>query len=97
MSISSLNNKGLDLAWNKMIEFFLILKETGELESKRGQQRKKWMWQRIQDELIYKLKTDERVGLMVKELEASVIKGVVSASDAGDDILEAFLSNQKKN
>ena len=52
MLLSSKTGDGLEDAWLKMEEFRTVLSEKGELERKRAIQRKKWMWNYIQDQLL---------------------------------------------
>ncbi len=42
----------MEEAWLKMEEFRKVVTEKGELERRRAKQRKKWMWNYIQDQLL---------------------------------------------
>ena len=50
--MSSKTGEGLDKAWDKLEEYRNTLSEVGEIDRKRGLQRKKWMWNYIQDQLL---------------------------------------------
>ena len=52
MLLSSKTGDGMEEAWLKMEEFRKVLTEKGELERRRAKQRKKWMWNYIQDQLL---------------------------------------------
>jgi putative protein kinase ArgK-like GTPase of G3E family len=52
MLISSRTGDGLEDAWAKMEEFRDLLSEHGELDRRRSEQQKKWMWNYIQDQLL---------------------------------------------
>ncbi|KAJ3271500.1 hypothetical protein HK104_004681, partial [Borealophlyctis nickersoniae] len=69
LRVSSLQQTGIDEAWSKMKEFYHLMQSCGELDRKRGHQRKTWMWKQINDELLWRLKTDQHVKEMVQRLE----------------------------
>jgi putative protein kinase ArgK-like GTPase of G3E family len=50
--LSSKTGEGLDKAWEKLEDYQKALSEIGEIEEKRALQRKKWMWNYIQDQLL---------------------------------------------
>lgn len=50
--ISSKTGEGLDDSWQKLDQFRKIMVESGEFELKRKIQRKKWMWNYINDRLL---------------------------------------------
>ena len=52
MLLSARTGDGMDDAWIKLEEYRQVLTEHGELERRRGLQRKKWMWNYIQDQLL---------------------------------------------
>ena len=52
MLLSSKTGDGLDKAWDKLEEYRDTLSEVGEIERRRALQRKKWMWNYIQDQLL---------------------------------------------
>ena len=52
MLLSSKTGDGMEEAWLKMEEFQKVVTEKGELERRRAKQRKKWMWNYIQDQLL---------------------------------------------
>jgi len=80
-----------------MNNFYTTVETTGELELKRGRQRKKWMWQRIVDELVYRLRNDEKVRDKVEALEDAVVDGLVNPGSAADEILDGFMKSWHSN
>ena len=52
MLLSARTGDGMEDAWLKLQEYRQVLTEHGELERRRGLQRKKWMWNYIQDQLL---------------------------------------------
>lgn len=74
---------------------YTILETHGELKAKRGRQRVRWMWSRMMDILMSRVRNDPIVRAKVESLEADVIDGRIDATTAADSILETF-TNQKK-
>ncbi|KAJ3384989.1 hypothetical protein HDU92_003298 [Lobulomyces angularis] len=94
LSVSSQEKKGFDKIWEKMKKMHTILETSNELESKRGRQRKKWMWQRISDELLWRLRNDKNVKDTIDCLEDKTYKGDITPGRAGDIILDKFIFDQ---
>ncbi|KAF0543824.1 methylmalonic acidemia type A protein [Gigaspora margarita] len=51
-SVSSKTNKGVNNVWDIILEYFNIMKNSDELQKRRGNQRKLWMWRQITSELL---------------------------------------------
>ncbi|TPX38200.1 hypothetical protein SmJEL517_g00224 [Synchytrium microbalum] len=94
LAMSSAENIGIDKVWEAMQEYYKIMQESGSLHTKRGLQRKKWMWQQITDELLWRLKTDSNVKDMVLSLEAGVFRGDITSGQAAEDCVRAFIHDQ---
>ncbi|KAG0197619.1 hypothetical protein BGX28_008872 [Mortierella sp. GBA30] len=82
---------GIEQAWNTMKEYFDIMESTGELQKKRGHQRKIWMWRQVSSELMDLLNEDEQVREMANELEAKVLRNEVMSGAAAHQIVERFM------
>ena len=95
LPVSSMESHGIQEAWETMELYKMKLLETKDFDKKRGQQRKKWMWKQITEDLIYRLKTDLTVKRMVNELERNVYQGNMTSSEAAEKILKAFIIDQK--
>ncbi|KAJ3082888.1 hypothetical protein HK102_001400 [Quaeritorhiza haematococci] len=91
LPVSAREKSGIDKAWDTMKEYYWLMRDSHDLEIKRGEQQKKWMWHRITDELITRLKRDHDVRSMIRKLEQSVFEGHITSGQAADRILEAFL------
>ena len=52
MLLSARTGDGMESAWSKMEEFRNVLLENGEMDRRRADQQKKWMWNYIQDQLL---------------------------------------------
>ncbi|KAF9139142.1 hypothetical protein BG015_002155 [Linnemannia schmuckeri] len=82
---------GVGLAWDTMKEYFDIMESSGELQRKRGHQRKIWMWRQVSSELMDLLHEDTQVRKMADELEAKVLKNEVMSGAAAHQIVEKFM------
>ncbi|KAF9206246.1 hypothetical protein BGZ59_011782 [Podila verticillata] len=82
---------GIDKAWNTMKEYFEIMESSGELQKKRGHQRKIWMWRQVSSELMDLLNEDAQVREMANELEAKVLKNEMMSGAAAHKIVEKFM------
>ncbi|CAI2175984.1 2281_t:CDS:2, partial [Funneliformis geosporum] len=52
LRVSAKANSGMDNAWKLMQEYYHVMKRSGELSKKRGEQRRLWMWRQISSELL---------------------------------------------
>jgi LAO/AO transport system kinase len=88
-SVSSAECKGFEEVWKTMKEFYEVVDSEGELDRKRGEQRKAWMWRRIMDMMIERVKRDVSEH-EIKELEEAVYEGRVDPGTAADSVIRAF-------
>ncbi|KAH7049939.1 putative methylmalonyl-CoA mutase [Linnemannia elongata] len=82
---------GVGLAWDTMKEYFDTMQSSGELQRKRGNQRKIWMWRQVSSELMDLLHEDTQVRKMAVELEAKVLKNEMMSGAAAHQIVEKFM------
>ncbi|KAF9954787.1 hypothetical protein BGZ72_004296 [Mortierella alpina] len=82
---------GIEQAWNTMKEYFHIMESSGELQRKRGHQRKILMWRQVSSELMDLLHEDDQVRAMSTELEDKVLKNEVMSGAAAHQIVERFM------
>ncbi|KAF9911066.1 hypothetical protein EC991_004940 [Linnemannia zychae] len=88
---------GVGLAWDTMKEYFDIMESSGELQKKRGHQRKIWMWRQVSSELMDLLHEDTQVRKMADELEAKVLKNEVMSGAAAHQIVEKFMKGMNSS
>ncbi|KAI1315561.1 hypothetical protein EDD11_000634 [Mortierella claussenii] len=82
---------GIEQAWNTMKEYFDIMESSGELQRKRGSQRKIWMWRQVSSELLDLLNEDEQVRELANTLEAKVLQNKMMSGAAAHQIVERFM------
>jgi LAO/AO transport system kinase len=88
--VSAQEGTGIDELWSTVEEFRSALRATGELEQRRAEQAREWMWSEVSETLMDALRHDERVSGMVDRLEAAVTAGELPPAAAAQRILEAF-------
>jgi LAO/AO transport system kinase len=88
--VSALEGTGMDELWEKVEEFRAALDATGELEHRRAEQAREWMWSEVAESLMDSLRHDEHVSGLVDRLEAQVTAGEVPPAAAARQILDAF-------
>jgi LAO/AO transport system kinase len=87
---SALAGTGMDELWASVEEFRGALDATGELERRRAEQAREWMWSEVSESLMDALRHDERVSQLVDRLEAAVTAGEVPPAAAARQMLDAF-------
>jgi LAO/AO transport system kinase len=87
---SALEGTGIDELWSTVEEFRSTLRETGELERRRTEQAREWMWSEVSESLMDSLRHDERLAGLVQRLEKEVTAGELPPAAAARQILDAF-------
>jgi LAO/AO transport system kinase len=90
VTISSLQNKGLDTLWEHILNHKKLLSGTGEFEGKRRAQMLRWMWNMVEDRLMTSLKSEPAVKALVPDVEKDIAAGKLTPALAVDKILKAF-------
>ncbi len=91
---SAINDEGLDTLWQDIEKFAGLAKASGAFKEKRKTQTVRWMWDRIEDRLLFDLKTADVVSKLAPELEARVMEGRTTPALAADRLLEVFYQSQ---
>jgi LAO/AO transport system kinase len=89
--VSALEGTGIDELWSTVEEFRSTLDATGELDRRRAEQAREWMWSEVSESLMDALRNDERVAELADRLEAAVTVGELAPAAAARQILDAFL------
>ncbi|KAJ3333103.1 hypothetical protein HDU76_011471 [Blyttiomyces sp. JEL0837] len=97
LRVSSAEKKGIRKAWDNMTEFYANAVANSSLERRRGQQRHKWMWKIISEELLHRVRSDKKVEAIIRKLEKGVVEGSVTSSQAADEVLDTFLGTSSKS
>ena len=95
LAVSGLTGEGLERLWEQVLEHRRILSESGELEGRRREQGRQWMWSLIRERLDQGFRNHPEVARHLLTLEGQVLAGRVSARQAADELLEIFLGSDK--
>ncbi|HCS88523.1 MAG: methylmalonyl Co-A mutase-associated GTPase MeaB [Thiohalocapsa sp. PB-PSB1] len=87
---SSLKAVGIDEVWQKLRDHRDILTATGEFQEKRRQQRVRWMWSMLENQLLDSLMTHPKVLQITPGVEHDVAEGRLTVSLAVKRILDAY-------
>ena len=90
LTVSGLHNQGLDLLWDKILEHRALLARDNQLETKRREQTRRWMWSMVDDRLLRALREHPEVAARAAELERAVLAGQLTATLGAEAILRAF-------
>jgi len=88
--VSALEGNGIDDLWSTVEEFRSTLDASGELERRRAEQARDWMWSEVSESLMDALRHDQQVVGLVGRLEAAVTAGELPPAAAARQILDAF-------
>ncbi|KAG0230077.1 hypothetical protein BGW41_002611 [Actinomortierella wolfii] len=84
--------QGIAHAWDTMKEYYNIMEKSGQLQSKRGEQRKVWMWRQVSSELMDLLHEDAQVRQLAHQLESKVLNNEMMSGVAAHEIVKKFLN-----
>ena len=90
LTASALERNGIAEIWALVLEHRELLTESGELESKRLEQARAWMWRLVEDGLSRSFREHPGVAARISELERRVQALEVTPAAAARELLEAF-------
>ncbi|MFG1781459.1 methylmalonyl Co-A mutase-associated GTPase MeaB [Rhodococcus oryzae] len=90
LTMSALENDGVDKFWDTVLRHRKVLGDAGELEAKRHQQQVDWTWSMVHDQLLRRLETAPEVKAIRHDVEQQVRDGSLTAALAAHQILDAF-------
>ena len=88
--MSGLNNRNLNTLWEKIQEHRRILTASGELDTKRREQHKTWMWAMLKERLLHAFETHPQVAALIPQMEQAVQGGTLTPTVAAERLLGAF-------
>ncbi len=91
LTCSAETGAGLAELWATVEKHQQVLRESGELERRRGAQQVVWTWDTVRDRLLDRMRDSPAVQALIPETEQAVRRGELPPSLAADRILEAFL------
>lgn len=91
LSVSSLENRGLEEVWQAMEAFEATLKAGGHRDTLRAGQAQSWLWAEIRAGLAEALRTAPGAEAALKKAETAVAKGAALPPVAARQLLATFL------
>lgn len=91
LTSSSYTGKGLDEVWQAVLDHRVYLQEHGGLDARRNVQQLEWMNSLVEDALLDGVRRSPRVKAIRGHLETLVGHGELSALDASEQLLQAFV------
>jgi len=88
--VSALENRGLAEAWQAIEEHRAALGASSELERRRVEQRRAWLWRELGEGLMDNLRADKAVARLLAKLEKGVAEGELTPAAAARQVLAAF-------
>ena len=93
--MSSRTGEGIEKSWEKMLEFKETLEAEGEITRRRSLQRRKWMWNYIQDQLLTVFNSHPSVKAKRGQGEELVSNYSLSPGAAADILIGEFIQHTK--
>jgi LAO/AO transport system kinase len=91
LQCSALTGAGIPEIWARVAEFRQLLTQSGEIDRRRQEQARAWLWHELSDALLDALREDPAVAGKLDELERRVIAGKTTPGAAARTLLERFL------
>jgi len=92
---SAKTKEGVGEVWDTVCDYREKLTATDEINLRRTEQAKAWMWSEVGDTLMAQLKAHPEVIKMLDNLESSVKDGKITPTKAALSMLTAFTNNPK--
>ncbi|KAI9352613.1 LAO/AO transport system ATPase [Obelidium mucronatum] len=95
LRVSSAEKRGIEEAWTCMETFYNTLRESGDFDKMRAEQRRKWMWDILRHELMERVAADAGVKEIAEEMEHEVMEGNITSGMAAEKLLSTFFKGLK--
>jgi LAO/AO transport system kinase len=94
LTCSALEGTGLDEVWRSLSNLIEARRANGEFDRRRQAQRVTWMWALVRDEMLSRLRDDQRVNALADELEHEVRDGSLTPGFAANRLVQTFIDTQ---
>lgn len=96
LAVSGLTGFGLPELWQEVVRHREMQTTSGELEAKRREQNRSWMWSLIKERLMGSFLGDASISARLPELERAVVAGEITPTRAATELLEIFRRASKE-
>ena len=93
---SSTKNIGIDLVWDEIVRYKVLVDKNGYFEKNRNQQQIEWMYNNINEELKYLFYNTSNIKSQLQILEEEVVSSKISPVKASQKIIRVFKDSLKK-
>jgi LAO/AO transport system kinase len=93
---SARDDVGIAEAWQTALRHQEALTASGELDLRRAEQARAWMWSEVEDSLVTALQSDPEVRRQIPALEAAASEGRIPPTIAARQLLEIFLKHHEQ-
>ena len=90
LSCSAYTGDGLSKIWETILDYKMLLKDTGEWQAKRKRQQVEWMWAIVKNRIMSKIETNQNVQRLAPQLELRVSEAIDTPALAAVKILTAI-------
>lgn len=90
LTMSGLEESGLDEFWDTVLRHQKVLEAAGEFQEKRRRQQIDWTWTMVNEQLLRRLASSDKVKAIRTTVESQVREGSLTAALAAQQILDAF-------
>jgi len=91
VTCSAATGDGLAEVWDLVDKHGRTLRDSGELDRRRREQRVTWMWSLVRDQLLDRLRDSDELQAITPGLEADVRAGTLTPGLAAQQLVAAFL------
>ncbi len=95
MTCSSITGDGLDDLWQQVRSHRRQLIDTGELVQQREQQRVRWMWSIVDQQVLASLRENPTLQALVEQIEAALRDQELTALQAANVLLQAWYQSRQ--
>jgi LAO/AO transport system kinase len=88
---SSNTGEGLDKVWCEICRFRSLMMESGQLQRKRRQQTRYWMWKNLQNLILAQTKTNAALRHKAQALERDLRDGKTTPRLAATELLDSLV------
>jgi LAO/AO transport system kinase len=93
VTCSAVTGDGLAEVWDLVDKHERTLRDSGELDRRRRDQRVSWMWSLVRDQLLDRLRESHDLKAITPGLEADVRAGALTPGLAAQQLIAAFLAD----
>ncbi len=87
LTVSALEERGMDDVWEQVLEHRHVIEESGQLERKRAAQQESWLWSLLREGLEAHFLARPDAKSLLAEVQAEVAEGAITPTEAARRLL----------